>query len=477
MDERTRQRQFEDQFLAQLRARAQALVGRGLPARNVHIETMPDGDQAVRDRLARLEVWDRDVLEQMPGRRSLQMRFVRPRLGGLLQKTVARLRVQPLVAVDELIANETPGPIGREAVLDALARFDLLPTQQRPTAVVLASATGFTPEAKSLVDAGGQPTLILMGGRLDGGWDTALPESLHKSPWAKLFELETQDARLRRLLSHLNESGMELGSRGVPLTELAQQIGLPLGETETLVRQACRQDPRLMTVVHEGKINVCRSPLADEGKPMSMWSWIRKLLRRKPSAAEQVRELTAQRVRLEQQRHEIDQQVDTLETQERDLLKQGAAAPSAAEKRQVAGKLMRMRRELKRQRTRAQMFSQQIDVLGTQIHHVTLTAQSKQVQLPSAEELAQQAAQAEQVMTDLAASADLAHNVEVEAGSPLMQEEEEAIFAEFDQVAAHDKSSTADTEMPVAEAGDVQVADAPPAVPRRKDEPARPELG
>ncbi len=420
MDERSRHREFEDQFLSQLKARARQLVAGQLPARQVTVEALPDGDDSVRDQLARLEVFERDVLESMPGRQALQLCFRRPVFGGLYHTTVARVRAQSLVSVEMLVDDQVPGPVGREQVLDAMARYELLPHKHKPSAVVFASATGFTPEAKSLVEGDGPPTLILMGGRADGGWDVAMSERLRKSPWGKLFELETQDERLRRFMRHLDAQGLELDSRGLAVSRLAEQLGLPETKTEALVRQACRQDPRLMTVVHEGTIHICRSPLGSEGKPMSIWSRILRLFGRKPSASERVRVLTEQRVRLEQERSSIDKHVDTLETQERDLLQQGAQAPSDAEKKQIAAKLVRARRELKRHRTRAQMFNQQIDVLGTQIHHVTLTEQSKQVALPTSEELAQQAAEAEKVMTDLAASADLAGNIEVGASSPMM---------------------------------------------------------
>ena len=483
MDERSRHRQFDEQFFNQLKARAEKLVVGQLPAKRVMIESLSDGSDAVRDELGRLQIYDRGTLEEMPGRQALLLRFQRPMFGGLINTNVARLRARTLVSVEALARGEDTGPIGREAVLDALARYELLPHNQKPSAVALASATGFTPEARQLVERGEQPTLVLLGGREDGGWDISMSAALRKTSWAKLFELETQDAQLRRFMRHLDAQGLELGSSGIAIDALAEQVGLPRDKTEALVRQACRQDARLMTVDHEGTLHICRSPLASEVSSMSLWNRIMRWLGRKPGAAERVRALTEQRVRLEQQRSEIDQQVDVLEAQERDLLKQGAAAPSAAEKKQVAAKLMRARRELKRQRTRAQMFNQQIDVLGTQIHHVTLTEQSKQVALPSAEELAQQAAEAEQVMGDLAASADLATNIEVSAETPMMQEEEAAIFAEFDEIAGGEKtpaaaqreSAAADLAADAPERAQPADEDAPQS-PSEKQRPASREM-
>jgi len=475
MDERTRQRQFEDSFLNQLRNRATTLTRGALPADRVTIEAMPEGIDATRDALSRLEIYDRDLLETLPGTRTLELRFDRRALGGLFRRNVARLRVQTLADVEALLANEPTLPLGREAVLDALARYELLPRQHRPSAVVFASATGFTPEAKALVHRGGTPTLILVGGREDGGWDVEVPAGVARGPWRRLFELETQDERLRRLLYHLDQQADLLDSRGVPVATLAERLGLPAEETEALVRRACRARPHLMTVVHNNTVHVCRTPLIEEGNAMSIWSRIRRLLRLKPSVAERVRVMTAQRVRLEQVRHDVDQRLSSLEAEERDALQRGAAAASDAEKKQIAGRLMRVRRDIRRQRAQANVYTQQIDILGTHIHHLTLAEQGRRLELPKAEELTQQAAEAEQIMSELAANADLAHSIEVGAESPGMAEEEAAIFAEFDQVAAKQVDQRTRGE-PERE---------PPAKERResatpapeKSRPARPELG
>ena len=471
MDERSRHRQFEDQFLQQLRARARALVGRVLPADDFTLETMPDGIDAVRATLARLERYDRDLLEQLPGTRAVQLRF-RRRVFGPFSRTVSRLRAQVLAPIEPLLADEPVPPVSREQVLDALARYELIPQGERPSAVVFASATGFTQEASTLVNASGGPTLILMGGREDGGWDIELPDALRRSSWARLFDLESQDECLKRLLYHLDKNASLLDSRGIAVPELADQLGLPREQTRTLVRSACRNDSRLLTVTHEGTIHVCRSPLAEESNQMSLRSWIRKLLRLKPTIGEQVRTLTAQRVRLEQQRHEIDGRLNTLETDEREAVERGAAAKTGAERKQLAGKLVRTRRELRRLRAQANVFTQQIDIIGTHIHHLTLAEQGKRIELPKAEDLTREAAQAEQMMAELAANADLAAGIEVGAQSPMMAEEEAAILAEFEQ-AATEKSAA--TDVPSAAEPTGAGEETPPAPER--DETARPELG
>ncbi|MCH8805259.1 MAG: hypothetical protein IH986_04140 [Planctomycetes bacterium] len=488
MDESSKQRQFEDQFLNQLRARAQVVTKGPIPADNVVVEAMPDGLDAVRDALERLEVYDRDTLEKLPGKRCVQFRFRRSVLGGLFQRTVSRLRAQVLAPIDELVAGSAPGPVDREQVLNALARYELLPRRERPSAVAFASATGFSDSARGLVASSGNPTLILMGGREDGGWDVEMPEALRRSHWGKLFELESQDEKLKRLMHHLEQNESLLDSRGLSVAELSEKLGLERAKTVALVRRACRADSRLMTVVHDKTIHVCRTPLGEDATTMSIWSRIRKLLRLKPTVAERVRELTGQRVKLEQQRHEIDRKTDAFEADEREALKQGAAAASAAERKQVAGKLLRTRRSLKRMRTQAAGFTQQIDIIGTHIHHLTLAEQAGRVELPKAEELTAKAAEAEQVMAELSANADLAANIEIGIESTGMAEEEASIMAEFAQIAEGEAAAkppvdeTVDTaEEPAAPTESAReersAAVAPPEPQRTKSaDPAKPEL-
>lgn len=493
MDERSRHRQFEEQVITQLRTRALALTQGKLPADRVVLEQTREGADALRSQLTRLGVYDRDALEKLAGARSGEMTFLKKTLYGLFYRALKRIRVRVIAPVDALLKNQAAEPATREDVLDALAYYDVLPARSRPDAVVLASATGFSPEARALAESRGQPALVLVGGRTDGGLEVTLPPALRKSQWAELFALESQGDRLKRLMYHLEQDAVVLDSRGIPLAEVAQRLGLPPEQVEQLIRQACRTQSRLMTVVQDGVTHVCRTPLAEEGDSMSIWSRIRRLLRMKPTVAERVREMTAQRVQLEQSRYGLDQKIDKLESDERQALAQGAAAASDAERKQVAGRLMRVRTELKRQRTQAQLFTQQIDIIGTHIHHLTLAEQGRRLELPRAEELTREAAQAEQVITEVAANADLARGIEVGAVTPLVQEQEAAILEEFKQIAASKSGAgeaAGSTERSAAGAGPsaAPVPAAPiradsgraaiPPIPAPADKgKARPELG
>lgn len=133
-------------------------------------------------------------------------------------------------------------------------------------------------------------------------------------------------------------------------------------------------------------------------------------------------------------------------------------------------------------RAQANVYTQQIDIIGTHMHHQTLAEQGRRVELPSTEELAQEAAEAEQIMSELAASADLAAHVEVGAQTPMMADEEAAILAEFEQAASEQKPKEPEksAQAPPAErppADSARAPEVPPPPKKERDEAAGPELG
>lgn len=481
-DEASRHKQFEEQFLSQLRGKALALARGKLPADTIIVMPTPEGVDALRADLLRKQVYDRDALERLPGTSCVEMRFQKRMMGGLFDHTIARVRVRVLGDVDAYLDGKGAQPVGREQVLDALAYYEVMARKDRPTAVVFASPTGFTPEARALVARENPYSLILMGGREDGGWDVELPPPVKKTPWAKLFELETQDERLRRLLYHLKENALLVESRGMSVTELAQKAGLTTTETEARLRQAARQQPQLMLVNHEGTLLVCKTPLLEEGSNMSLWSRVRRLLRMKPTAAERVRIMTATRVRLEQQRGDVDSKLQAYEGQERGAIEEGVKAGSDAEKKQIAHRLMRVRRDLKLTRAQANTLTQQIDILNTQIHNMTLAEQGRRVEMPRAEDLTAAAAEAEGVLAELSANADLARSIEVGGATPMMAEEEAAILEEFKQISESRVGTKPDAAKAAAAAGSSPVRESPsrvPPVPERGGaarDSARPEI-
>jgi hypothetical protein len=483
MDEREQHRSFESRLLQQVEQRVRLFAGKGLPSRGFEIQPMPDGADAVRAMLQRLDVGNpRHWLDTLPGTRAMQISFRRGLVNTLRGLPRVRIRAQVLAPIDALVLGTQAGPVGREAVLDALARYDLLPTRAKPSVVALGSASGFTPAALELVHQPGPPRVVLIGGREDGGYDVHMSPAMSRSVWGSVFELESADERLKRLQYHLDRHTADLESSGVSVAQLSTELGIPAADVEKLVQQACRADPRLMLLREGGQLRVCRSPVPIEGQSMKFWNRIRRWLGFKPSVAERVQEMTRQRVALEAQRAEFDRKISELEKSEREGLQSIAAEPRVEAKKQIAVRVARTQRELKRHRAQAQVLTDQIEVLGTHIYHLTLKAQGDRMNLPSAEELAQEAAQAEQVLTSVAANADLARSIEVGVASPGLDAEVDDILKQAEAyappAAAADSTESARTAAPDSARAPVTPERAPaaglpplPPTPQRAGEP------
>lgn len=433
--EADRFRVFETRLLTQLEQRAKKLVKRKLPGKSVETMAVGDGTDALRNALRRMNRRDPDLLDSLPGNRAIQIHFKRGLWATLRGTPQDRVRATTIVPVESIVSGDDAAPAGRDAVLDALARYEVMPRNGKPSIVVLGSASGFSDAAWDLARQPGPPHVVLISPRGDGGWDIRMSDAMRKSDWAVLFEFETADERQERLQYHLSQQIEALETRGLSMDELAALLGVAPEQVGPLVERACRSDRRLMVVVHDGQRRLARSPLADEERSMSMWSRIRRWLGLKPSIAQQVRDLTQQRVKLEQARGEIDGKIERLEKDERSAVQSGASAKTLVEKKQLAGKLVRVRRELTRFRTQAQVYTNQIEVLGTHIHHLSLKQQGAKMDLPSAEDLTRSAAEAESVMAELSANAELAQSIEVGMMSPGQSDAEDEILKEFEREA------------------------------------------
>jgi len=100
------------------------------------------------------------------------------------------------------------------------------------------------------------------------------------------------------------------------------------------------------------------------------------------------------------------------------------------------------------------MLGRQIDIISTHIHNLTLIQQGTTAELPKAEEIAEDAVRAEEMLESLKADADLVRTLDTGVADTLTSDDERAIMAEFDQTeAAPEKAAetSAATPEPAAE--------------------------
>jgi hypothetical protein len=152
------------------------------------------------------------------------------------------------------------------------------------------------------------------------------------------------------------------------------------------------------------------------------------------SDKQKVERLTRTRESLLQQRETLQTDLGSLLRHDEMLVERGKSAASSAVKKSVASELVQLRRDIKRQQGMVNVVSQQINIVGAELHNMAVMAQAKVVPLPNSEELAVHAAEAQVGLEELQASSELASTIEVGADMPT-SEEEEAILREFEQVA------------------------------------------
>ena len=93
------------------------------------------------------------------------------------------------------------------------------------------------------------------------------------------------------------------------------------------------------------------------------------------------------------------------------------------------------------------------------------------MELPKAEDLTREAAQAERMMAGLGANADLARSIEVGATTPMMADEVDAILAEFATPAPAEPAKKESARGGVAATGEPSASE-----PAKAAQAAKPEM-
>src|SRR5690606_30690170 len=156
------------------------------------------------------------------------------------------------------------------------------------------------------------------------------------------------------------------------------------------------KDPELRVSRQRDDTLLYRGAPADVEDDMSMVDWVRQLFSREGNETRKINELSERRARLAQRRDRLYQDIAQPETREADLLKQGRESASPAAKRRVALQIKQLRDDMERLNATARVIGQQVDVISTHIHNLTLIQQGQMARLPATEEITQDAVRAEE---------------------------------------------------------------------------------
>ncbi len=414
---------------------------------------------------------DRDLEVQMPQGREMEILLSRRSLL-FFKKPVASLRVICLSPDRALLAGESPQPLKPADVNQILSRIPP-PLPGIPATLVLMSTSGFTRQTHELTERTAGRTLILAEPNDAGGW------SVHGPPQTQalteLFDPEEEAAKRRRITDAIDASHHDFSASGVAADKLASTTQLPLQMIEGELKAYAKAHPGLTARRLDGRMVLFREgttpPAApagsagNGGSDMPLIDRIRSLFSRKGENEKKIAFLSERRTLLSRQRDQAYEEMNALENQDAELREQFRTARTPLTKKRITSQLLQLRKEMERRQQMLSVFNQQINVVGTHLHNIELVQQGAQAQLPDGEQLAADAAKAEEMLAELEAGNELAGTLSTGALAGLTAEEQ-ALYEELEKESASPPAEPA----PPAPAAP-QRAPAPPTPPQRTPQP------
>ena len=164
---------------------------------------------------------------------------------------------------------------------------------------------------------------------------------------------------------------------------------------------------------------------------------IRSLFARKGENEKKIAFLSERRAALSQQRDRAYEEITALEGKDNELRDQFKQARAPLTKRRITSQLVQLRKDIERRQQMIGVLNQQVNVVSTHLHNLELSQQGQVANLPDSEEIAADAAAAEEMLAQLQADNELADSVSgVSTATAGMTEEEQALFEELEKESA-----------------------------------------
>jgi len=203
------------------------------------------------------------------------------------------------------------------------------------------------------------------------------------------------------------DAGRGPGHRRAERVGIGERLGLSAKLVAAAFEQAAVADPALKVSRQRDEVLLYRGAASPFESENSMLDRIKDIFSLKGNEARKINALSERRALLVQRRDRIYDDLSKVETREADLLKQGRESPSPAVKRRVASQIKQIRDDMGRLQASARMIGQQVDVISTHIHNLSLLQQGQAAKLPPVEEITQDAVRAEEMIEQLNADTEL----------------------------------------------------------------------
>jgi hypothetical protein len=476
---RNRQEQFirhVEKLLDDDRLRIDTTRGRRPVAGLIRNVTPADRTVELTRLLSEMNKPDRDLRNRLPADLSLDVVLSRP-TWFFFRKTVARLNVLCVSPTKSLITGENPQPLTRAELAEVLRQMPAAAAGV-PSTLVVMSTSGFAIEANELAERRTDRTVVLASPNNAGGWSVIGPPET--KGLADLFDPEADAEKRRRVRAVIEESRADLASSGLASDRLAARTELPVPVIEAELKQYAKENPGLAAKRLDGKMVLFRQAamaLPTGGIAVPMIDKMKALFARKGETEKKIEFLSERRTALSQQRDRGYEEIGTLESREAELRKRFKEAPGDLTKRRITSQLLQIHKDMERRQQLVGVLNQQINVVATHLHNLELVRQGKTAKLPDSEEMATDAAAAEEMLADLQASGELADSVGTTMQTGLSAEEQ-ALFDELEN-----EGKPAEPESPETSAAPIPKQSAPARAaepPQRKASkglPSEPEAG
>lgn len=440
-----------------------------------------DRSEELKRKMIDLCVPDRDVEAQMPTGESLEVELKQAKML-IFTETVGKLRALCLSPTKALLAGSAPEPLTKGEVERTLSQ--LPPTQGVPTTLVILSTSGFTLEAHELAERRAERTLILVEPNEAGGFSIHGP--VETKALSDLFDPEADGEKRSRIRDAIEASRGDLTGSGVATDRLVARTKLPLPYVEAELKEYAKQNRGLVAkrldgrivLFQEGSAPITAPPSPRGGSDMPMIDRIKSLFARKGETEKKISFLSERRAALGQQRDRAYEELAALEQKDTALVRQFKESNADVAKRRVTTQLVQLRKEIERRQQLLSVFNQQVNVVSTHLHNLELVHQGKKAALPDSEEMASDAAKAEEMLASLQANSELAESV----GTTLqggLNAEEQALYAELSGAApggtAAARAPSPPRPVDASDASDVEPSESVPS--RSRSERADPEAG
>jgi hypothetical protein len=428
--------------------------------------------------MSELDRPDRQLQQQMPvGQRVEATYWVRRWL--VWHRVTARVRVICTSPSRALVTGAAVSPVGAAGVQRLLAEQPP-PLGREPLTVVLVSTSGFAQDTHELARRTAGRTLILAEPNAAGGW------TIHGPPEAAeicdLLDPEGQEFKSRRISAMIDAQAFDLAAGGVAADKLAAAAAMPLATVEAELRAYARRQPGLAAKRLDGRLVLfregiapARQPAASGGDSMPLIDRIKALFARKGETEKKIAFLSERRAALSQQRDRSYEEIAQFEQKDQDLREQFKTATAPLTKRRITGQIVQLRKDVDRRQQMIGVLNQQVNVVSTHLHNLELVRQGKIAELPNSEQIADDAAAAEEMLAELEAQSEVAMSVSGPS-SPItagMTAEEAALFAEL-EAEAGGGAKAASSATPIVDASDVEQKSAAPAKARAVKPPPLP---